>query len=88
MLTRVLIAWMSFAAGSIFITADIIRLRITGLALLGAVLLIIWVWLLDGFRRESWIQTITEDHPDALGSLDIAERAHRQEQSNGTDIQR
>lgn len=77
---RALIAWCLFVAGVLFLTVDVVRLQITGLAVLGVVLLLIWLWLIDAFRRDSWVQTITEDHPDALGSLDELERAHRQEQ--------
>lgn len=76
---RAHIGWMLLLAGVIYIGHDIVRLNMTGLALLGVVHLILALWLLGVFRRDFWIATITEDHPDALGSLDIAERAHRRE---------
>ena len=76
---RALIAWCAFAAGALFVIVDIVRLQIAGLAVLGVVLLIVWLWGIGAFTREFWIQTITEDHPNALGLLDQLERDHRQE---------
>ena len=68
-------AWLTFTAGCVFVTVDVVRLNITGLALAGAVMLVLWLWGIGGFRRDFWVEDIGPDHPDALGSLDIRERA-------------
>lgn len=86
-MTRGLIAWALMLTGCIEILADIVRLNITGLALLGVVDIAVALWLLDVFTREFWnrnhrrplVATITDDH---------LERAHLQDQDHGTDIQR
>jgi hypothetical protein len=67
-------AWLFFVPGVVFVTVDIVRLEITGLFLLGVVFLVLWFWLLDGFTREFWVADIAGTHPDALGSLDLAEQ--------------
>lgn len=84
---RGLIAFVLLALGWISLLADCLDLNPQGLAVAGVVLIILALWLLNVFTREfwnlkprqPWVADITEDHPDALGSLDLAERAHRQE---------
>ena len=76
---RAVTGWTLLALGLIAFAADVARLNMTGLALAGVVVMTLAVWILGGFRREAWIADITDTHPDALGSLDLAERAHHQE---------
>ncbi|NLP82608.1 hypothetical protein HF576_01980 [Microbacterium sp. CFH 90308] len=71
---RALLAWIAFVAGVLFIVVDVVRLSITGLFLLGVVLLVVWAWGIDAFRASFWIAPIDGSHPDALGSLDLLER--------------
>lgn len=56
---RTLLAWMAFAAGVLFVVVDIVRLDITGLFLLGVVLLTFWVWGIGGFTAEFWFRPMT-----------------------------
>lgn len=87
---RGLIAFALLAIGWIAFLADLLDLNPQGLAVLGAVLIGLALWILRVFTREfwnrqprrprePWVANITEDHPDALGSLDLADRANRQE---------
>lgn len=74
---RVLLAWLAFAAGVVFLVVDIVRLQISGLAVLGVLLLAFWLLLIGAFRRDFWVAEIPSTHPDALGSLDVREREGR-----------
>lgn len=53
-MNRLTLAWIAFAIGTLFMLIDIIRLNMTGLGVLGTVLLVFWVWGIGGFRREFW----------------------------------
>lgn len=69
-------AWfLFFVPGAVLVIASIVRLQIDGTTLIGAVLLVIWAWLIGAFTREFWVADVSPQHPDALDSLDIAERA-------------
>jgi len=72
---RDLVAWLAFTAGTLFVVADIIRLTITGLFILGAVLLAVWLWLIGGFRKEFWDGP--DPDPNALTRLDELDRGTR-----------
>jgi len=72
---RALIAWIAFVAGVLFVATDIIRLEITGLFILGAVLLAVWLWLIGGFRKEFWDGP--DPDPNALTRLDELDRGTR-----------
>lgn len=61
-MTRALLAWMAFAAGALYLVVDIMRLQITGLAVLGVVLLVVWLWGIGGFTAGFWSRT-----PDSAG---------------------
>ena len=76
---RDILAWMCLFAGGFLLGSDIARLQITGISAAALLLLVAAVWLFGAFRPEFWFGDISEDHPDALGSLDLAERAHLQE---------
>lgn len=76
---RDILAWMLLFAGGFLFLSDLFRLQITGLAAAAVALFLAALWLFGVFRPEFWVGDITEDHPDALGSLDLSERAHRQE---------
>ena len=76
---RDILAWMLLFAGGFLFLSDVARLQITGLALAAVVLLALALWMFGVFRADFWGSPITQDHPDALASLDLAERAHRQE---------
>lgn len=76
-MTRLLLAWLAFAAGVLLMLADILHLVVSGRFLLGVVLLVVWAWGIGAFRRDSWVRTIDDSHPDALGSLDLRDRAGR-----------
>jgi hypothetical protein len=51
---RALLAWIAFTAGALFVVIDIVRLSITGLAVLGVVLLVFWLWGIGGFTASFW----------------------------------
>jgi hypothetical protein len=70
------VAWLFFVPGVVFIVVDIVAppFEPTGLFLLGGAFLALWLWLIGGFTREFWLAEISENHPDALGSLDLMER--------------
>lgn len=65
-------AWaLFFTPGAVFVTADIVRLNITGLFLFGVLLLVIWLWLIGGLERSFWIADIDDTHPAAISRLDV-----------------
>lgn len=51
-----LVAWALMAAGWICLLTDVARLHITGLAVLGAALILIALWILGVFTRTFWNQ--------------------------------
>lgn len=68
-------AWgLFFAPGVLLVIISIVRLQADGLTVVGAVLLVIWAWLLGVFTADFWSTPIDATHPDALGSLDERER--------------
>lgn len=70
-------AWfLFFVPGTVLVIASIVRVQIDGTTLIGAVLLVIWAWLIGAFTREFWVADIGPEHPDALGSLDDHDRAN------------
>lgn len=71
---RARVARCALVVGCLLILVDVVRLNMTGLALLGVVALAVWLWGIGGLRREFWVTDIDEEHPDALGSLDLLER--------------
>lgn len=73
-MTRLLIAWMAFITGLAFFTFDLARWDITGLAVAGVALIVVWLWLIGGFEREFWV---ADDPYDATTSLDVLEEQHR-----------
>lgn len=63
---RDLIAWGCFAPGVLLILVDIVRLKITGVALLGLIFLVVWLWGIRVFTAAFWIA----DGPTDLSNLD------------------
>ncbi|GAA1914986.1 hypothetical protein GCM10009775_04280 [Microbacterium aoyamense] len=56
-IVRVVVAWLCFVAGVLYIAADIVipPLEPTGLFLTGLVALGVWLWGIGAFRSEFWI---------------------------------
>lgn len=63
---RALIAWLCFIAALIFMGFDVIDFTITGLFILGVVLLVVWARLLGIFTTAFWLIDGPERHPDEL----------------------
>lgn len=80
-MVRAILSWAAFMAGILLILIGIVTLNITGVTVLGVALLFLWLWGLGGFRASFWVEDISENHPDALGSRDIAERSYRMKES-------
>lgn len=72
------IGWVIFTPGLLIILASFPRLTVDGVTVLGVLLGLLGLWILGAFRWDTWMEDIPEDHPDALGSLDLLEReGHR-----------
>lgn len=72
------IGWVIFTPGLLIVLASFPRLTVDGVTILGVLIATIGLWILGAFSLEGWIGDIPEDHPDALGSLDLLEReGHR-----------
>lgn len=68
------IGWAFIVPGLIGLAADCIDLNVQGAAFLSVCFIVIGLYFLGVFRRSFWIQDIDDDNPDALGTLDLAER--------------
>lgn len=64
-------AWfVFFVPGAVLVIASIVRMQIDGVTLIGAVLLVIWAWLIRAFTREFWAARPPVDPAEGRGACD------------------
>lgn len=69
-MTRQLVGWLAFYIAFAFFGLDIARWTISGLALAGLILLVVWLWLIGGFRSSFWVEDDPTDEHTLLDELE------------------